>query len=86
MKRFVLAVGVLAMAYGMSSPARAAYAVVKFGSGYCRVWDGVKAGPQDGKYLWWRHHHHVHVRLRTWKSAERHLHWAVAHHRCHHWW
>ena len=86
MKRFVLAVGVLAMAYGMSSPARADYAVVKFGSGYCRVWTDVAAGPQDGKYLWWRHHHHVHVRLRTWESAEKHVHWAVAHHRCQHWW
>ncbi len=86
MKRFVLAVGVLAMAYGMSSPARADFAVARFADGYCRVWVDTAQKPFAGKYLWWRHHHHAYYRFRSWHRADRHLHWAVAHHRCHHWW
>jgi len=86
MKRFVLAVGVLAMAYGMSSPARADFAVVRFHDGYCRVWVDTAQKPFAGRFLWWRHHHHWHYRLRSWESGERHLHRAVWWHRCHHWW
>lgn len=83
MKSLVAAIGVVALGLAASTAARADFAVVKFKSGYCRVWTDVAAGPQDGRYLWWRHHHRVHVRLRTWDSAERRVHWAVAHHRCH---
>ena len=61
-------------------------AVVKFKSGYCRVWTDVKAGPQDGAYLLWRNHHRVHTGLGTQASADKHMHWAVAHKRCQHWW
>ncbi|HVU40370.1 MAG TPA: hypothetical protein VHD86_04915 [Xanthobacteraceae bacterium] len=89
MKRFVLAIGVMAMAFGISSAARADYAVVKFKSGYCRVWTDTAGGPQDGRYLWWhRHHHwhHWHYRFHTLGAAERHLHWAVRWRGCHHWW
>jgi hypothetical protein len=38
MKRLAFAVGVLALGFAASSPARADYAVVKFESGFCRIW------------------------------------------------
>jgi len=90
MKRFVLAVAVMAMAYGMSSPARADFAVARFADGYCRVWVDTAQAPWAGRFLWWRHHwrhhHRWHYRFATWEGAEHHLHVAVRWHRCHHWW
>jgi len=88
MKRFAFAIGLLALSFSASSPASADFAVVKFNSGYCRVWTGTAAGPQDGGYLWFRRHrghHHWHQRFHTWAGAERALHRAAWHHRCHHW-
>jgi hypothetical protein len=82
MKRFVLAVGMLAMAYGMSSPARADFAVARFNDGYCRVWADSAQKPVLGKFLWWRHHHRPYYRFKTWAIADKHMHWAVGHHRC----
>ena len=38
MKRFAYAIGFLALALTATSPARADYAVVQFGDGYCRIW------------------------------------------------
>jgi hypothetical protein len=38
MKRFVFAVGVLAIGFAASTPARADFTVVKFESGFCRIW------------------------------------------------
>jgi hypothetical protein len=38
MKRLAFAVGVLALGFAASSPARADFAVVKFEFGYCRIW------------------------------------------------
>ena len=64
MKRLAFAIGVLALGFSAASPARADFAVVRFDSGYCRVWTDTAAGPQDGHYLWFRHHwgwHHWHV-------------------------
>lgn len=86
MKSLVAAIGVVALGFAASTAARADFAVVKFKSGYCRVWTDVKAGPQDGAYLLWRNHHRVHAGLRTQESADKHMHWAVAHKRCQHWW
>jgi hypothetical protein len=89
MKRFVFAVGLLALGFSASTPASADFAVVKFNSGYCRVWTGTAAGPQDGHYLWFpRHwgHHHWHYRFHTWARADRAMHRAVWWHRCNHWW
>jgi hypothetical protein len=88
MKRLVFVLGVLAVGLAATAPARADFAVVKFKSGYCRVWDDSKAGPQDGTYLWFRRHHHWHhwhYRFHTWAAADKHMHWAVDHHRCSHW-
>jgi hypothetical protein len=36
--RFAYAIGLLALALTATSPARADYAVVQFGDGYCRIW------------------------------------------------
>lgn len=38
MKRLAFAVGVLALGFAASTPARADYAVVKFELGFCRIW------------------------------------------------
>jgi hypothetical protein len=38
MKRLVFAVGVLALGFAASTPARADFAVVKFEFGFCRIW------------------------------------------------
>ena len=89
MKRLAFAIGLLGLIFAMVTPVRADFAVVKFGSGYCRVWTDTAAGPQDGKYLWFHRHRHGHhwwqYRFHTRAGAERALHQAVAWHRCHHW-
>ena len=38
MKRLAFAVGVVALSFAASVPARADFAVVKFELGYCRIW------------------------------------------------
>lgn len=38
MKRLAFAVGVLALGFAASTPARADFAVVKFADGWCRIW------------------------------------------------
>lgn len=38
MKQLALAVGLLAIGFVASTPARADYAVVQFGDGSCRIW------------------------------------------------
>jgi hypothetical protein len=45
MKRFVFAVGVLAIGFAASTPARADFTVVKFESGFCRIWWNNSANP-----------------------------------------
>jgi len=90
MKRIAFAIGVLALGFAASAPARADFAVVKFNSsGWCRVWTDTAYPPPDGKFLWWRArwHHHVHwyYRLPTWAAADHKLHKAIAHHRCRAW-
>jgi len=45
MKRFVFAVGVLAFGFAASTPARADFSVMKFESGFCRIWWNNSANP-----------------------------------------
>ncbi|MFY9762126.1 MAG: hypothetical protein WBC94_16425 [Xanthobacteraceae bacterium] len=45
MKRLAFAVGVLALSFAASVPARADFAVVKFELGYCRIWWDTSAKP-----------------------------------------
>ena len=51
MKRLAFAVGVLALGVVATAPAKADYAIVKFRSGYCRIWDHTMAVPPDGHFL-----------------------------------
>ncbi len=45
MKRMAFAVGVLALSFSASVPARADFAVMKFELGYCRIWWDTGAKP-----------------------------------------
>ena len=65
MKRLAFAVGVMALGVVATAPAKADYAIVKFRSGYCRIWDHTMAVPPDGHFLWWRWGHHWYYRLPT---------------------
>jgi hypothetical protein len=85
MKKLAIVIGLMGLCLGAAGSAQADYAVVKFKSGYCRVWDVTKAGPQDGKFLWFRHHDHKFYRFRTAAGAEHATHKAAWRHRCHHW-
>lgn len=85
MKRLAFAVGVLALGVVATAPAKADYAIVKFRSGYCRIWDHTAVVPPDGHFLWWRWGHHWYYRLPTLGIAHHKLHQAVAWHRCYHW-
>jgi hypothetical protein len=38
MKRWAFAIGVLALGFAASTPARADFALVRFESGFCRIW------------------------------------------------
>lgn len=89
MKRLAFAIALVTIGFAAATPASADYAVVKFKSGYCRIWTDVPAGPQDGRYLWFRHHwrwHHWHYRFLDRAAAERAMHRAVDWKRCNHWW
>ena len=84
--RLAFVAGLMAPGLVSTTPARADFAVVKFGSGYCRVYADTAFGPPDGRYLsfWsplgWMY------RLPTWETADMAMQRAVAHHRCYHWW
>ena len=45
MKRLAFAAGLLAVTFAAATPARADFAVVKFESGFCRVWWDSGANP-----------------------------------------
>ena len=85
MKRLAFAVGVLALGFAATAPAHADYAIVKFKTGYCRIWDNTAVAPPDGHFLWWHWHHHWYYRRPTLGIAQHKLHQAVAWHRCYHW-
>jgi hypothetical protein len=90
MKKVVFAIGVLALGVAAAVPARADFAVVKWGSGYCRVWHDSTVSPWGGKFVAWRYRAHDHWhwahRSAKWEKADHKMHWAVAKHECQHWW
>lgn len=45
MKQLALAAGFLALSFTASSPARADFAVVQFGDGFCQIWWGSAGTP-----------------------------------------
>jgi hypothetical protein len=86
MKGWVFAIGLLAIGFVASTPARADFAVVKFNDGACRVWVDTSYHPWGGRFLWFRHWHHWNrwsYHTATWERSEHRLHRAVAHGRCH---
>ena len=84
MKRLVFAIGVLALGVAATAPAHADFAIVKFNSGYCRIWADTAIKPADGTFIWWQWHHYRHYNLPTLGIAEHKLHVAVARHLCWH--
>jgi hypothetical protein len=85
MMRLTFALGLLVLGFAATSTARADFAVIKFGSGYCRVWTDTAWGPQDGRFLHfprWSWHYRFH----TWEGANLAMRRAVFWRRCYHWW
>jgi hypothetical protein len=88
MKQLAFALGVLTLSMTAVTQAHADFAVVRFHSGFCRVWGPPAAPPQDFQYLafrrgwpphiWWQHI------FATPGAAEAALHEAIATNRCHH--
>jgi hypothetical protein len=86
MKQLAFAFGFLALSLTMVAQAHAEFAVVRFGSGFCRIWIPPAAPPEDFQYLafrrgarghfWWQH------LFATASGAEIALHEAIATHRC----
>jgi hypothetical protein len=52
MKGLIFAVGALALGLVATAPAHADYAIVKFKSGYCRIYDNTAWAPPDGTFVW----------------------------------
>ena len=67
-----------------TAPARADFAIVKFNSGYCRIWPDTAVAPPDGTFIWWVWGYHRYYSLPTLAVAEHKLHTAVARHLCSH--
>ena len=82
MKRLVFAVGVLALGLGATAPAHADYAIVKFNSGYCRIYDNTAFAPPDGTFVWFVWGYHRYYRLPTLPIAQHKLELVVARHLC----
>ena len=82
MKPLAFALGVLTLSLYVAPPAFADFAVIRFNSGYCRIWTDTAFGPQDGQFVVFRLHHHQFDRFHTREPAERALHWAVSRHVC----
>jgi hypothetical protein len=83
MKRLAFAVGLVVLTVGAAIPARADFGVVRFPSGFCRVWPGTAMVPFGGQFLaFHRGHHWWQYRFATPVGANMALHVAAAHHRC----
>jgi hypothetical protein len=74
MQRLAFALGLFTVGLCVATSARADFAVIRFNSGYCRIWIDTAAGPQDGQFVVFRVHHH--------QPAVRPLQWAVSRHVC----
>jgi hypothetical protein len=83
-RRLIFAVGVLALGLVATAPAHADYAIVKFKSGYCRIYDNTAWAPPDGTFVWFVWGHHRYYRLPTLGVAQHKLGLVVARHLCWH--
>jgi hypothetical protein len=84
MKRLMFAVGALALGLVATAPAHADYAIVKFKSGYCRIYDNTAWAPPDGTFVWFVWGYHRYYRLPTLPIAQHKLGLVVARHLCWH--
>jgi hypothetical protein len=83
MKRLALGLGLLVLGAGAAIPARADFGVVRFHSGFCRVWPDTAMAPFGGQFLaFHRGHHWWQYRFPTLAGANTALHVAALHHRC----
>ena len=84
MKKFLFAIGVLVLGLTATAPAHADFAIVKFNSGYCRIYDNTAWAPPDGTFVWfvWGYHRYYH--LPTLPIAQHKLGLVVARHLCWH--
>lgn len=76
MKPLALAFGLFAAICAVSAPARADYAVVQFGDGYCRIWWDSADTPWGAQWT------KIAVGLPDHVSAEAALYSAIAQHVC----
>ena len=84
MKKILFAIGTLALGLTAAAPAHADYAIVKFNSGYCRIWTNTVVAPPDGTFVWFVWGYHRYNRLPTLAIAEHKLHTVVARGLCRH--
>jgi hypothetical protein len=84
MKRLAFAIGVLALGFTATAPAHADFAIVKFRSGYCRIWDNTTMAPPDGRFVVFHWGPHFYHRLPTMGVAQHKLHTVIARHLCWH--
>jgi hypothetical protein len=79
MKRFALALGVVALGVAASIPARADFAVLRFkDTGACRAWYDHAAKPWGQYRMLW-------VSTPTWDAAQAKGAYAMKHHWCKDW-
>jgi hypothetical protein len=79
MKRLVFAIGVLAVGFAVSGPARADFAVIKFkDTGYCRAWYDHTAKPWGTTQVLW-------VKEPSWDVAQTKGAYAMSHKWCKGW-
>ena len=71
MKKFLFAIGVLVLGLTAAAPAHADFAIVKFNSGYCRIYDNTAWAPPDGTFVWFVWGYHRYYRLPTLPIAPR---------------
>ncbi len=70
MKNILFAIGALALGLTATAPAHADFAIVKFNSGYCRIYDNTAWPPPDGTFIWFRWGYHRYYRLPTLPIAQ----------------
>ena len=85
MKKIFFAIGTLALCLTATvAPVHADYAIVKFNSGYCRIWPDTAVAPPDGTFVWFVWGHHRYYRLPTLPIAQHKLGLVTARHLCWH--
>jgi hypothetical protein len=84
MKKILFAIGALGLGLTATAPAHADFAIVKFNSGYCRIWTDTVVAPPDGTFVWfvWGYHRYNH--LPTLPIAQHRLDLVVGRHLCRH--